>query len=162
MRKRICESSNSVVLQAFHGAKQHHSALKPSLRGTFGSGIYLADDFAAQQYAGEEGVVLATQVTLHAPYYYRATFEHDVDLDSPAVDLVRQLFSWSTAESLLQSAMATDAGFGREIQVALEERDFDGLIVEYQDGSKEIVAYNSGQVLVMTPQPDDTLAPEAC
>lgn len=159
MRKRHYTSPGSVVLKAFHGTKQHLSVLKPSIRGTFGPGIYLADDFAAQQYAGEEGIVLTAQVTLRSPYYYRASFDHDVDLDSPAVDLVRGLFPREAAESLLQSAMATDAAFGREIQVELEAKGFDGLIVEYQDGSQEIIAYNSDQVLIMEPQLA-TLAPE--
>lgn len=152
MKKLRYTSSGSVVLEAFHGTKQHLSVLKPSVRGTFGPGIYLADVFAAQQYAGEEGVVLTAQVTLRSPYYYRASFDHDVDIDSPAVDLVRGLFPQEAAESLLQSAMDTDAAFGREIQVELEAKGFDGLIVEYQDGSREIIAYNSDQVLIMEPQ----------
>jgi hypothetical protein len=119
MRKLNCTSPGSVVLEAFHGTKQHLSVLNPSVRGTFGPGIYLADDFAAQQYAGEEGVVLTAQVTLRSPYYYRASFDHDVDLDSPAVDLVRGLFPPEAAESLLQTAMTTDAAFGSEIQAEL-------------------------------------------
>lgn len=159
MRNPNCKSDRSVILKAFHGTKHCLSVLKPSIRGTFGPGIYLADNFAAQQYAGEEGFVLTAEVTLNAPLYYRASFEHDVDLDSPAVDLVRGLFSLDTAEKLLQSSMASDGGFGTEIQLAVEERGYDGLIVEYQDGSKEIIAYNSDQVIIIDPLPGN-LAPE--
>lgn len=93
MRKRHYTVPGSVVFKAFHGTRQHLNVLKPSIRGTFDPGIYLANYFAAQQYAGADGIVLTAQVTLCSTYYYLASFDHDVDLDSPAVDLVRGLFS---------------------------------------------------------------------
>lgn len=152
MRKHQSREPGPTVLTAFHGTRQHFDVFQASLRGTFGSGIYLADDFAASQYAGEEGIVLMVEVTLHAPYYYQANFDHDLDLDSPAVDLVRTLFPREAAERLLQSAIDTDAGFGTELQLLLEARGFDGLIADYPDGSHEIIAYKSDQVLIIEPQ----------
>ena len=73
---------------AFHGTKDVFDSFRPSLRGHFGSGIYMADRKAAAEYAGPDGIVMSLAVTLCRPYRYSATFDNDLDFDPAAVGLV--------------------------------------------------------------------------
>jgi hypothetical protein len=91
---------------------------------------------------------MSLAVTLARPYHYAATFDHDLDFDSAAVDLVRQVLP-DQADALIRASMHSDGLLDDSIQTALQLLGFDGLIVTYEDGSQEIVAYSPHQIEVL-------------
>ncbi|EMA2592590.1 hypothetical protein U2H31_003713 [Pseudomonas aeruginosa] len=135
-------------IAAFHGTKHRFETFEASPRGHFGSGIYMADRKAAEEYAGPDGIVMSLSVTLARPYHYAATFDHDLDFDSAAVDLVRQVLP-DQADALISASMHSDGLLDDSIQIALQVLGFDGLIVTYEDGSQEIIAYSPHQIEVL-------------
>ncbi|WP_455233069.1 ADP-ribosyltransferase-containing protein [Geopseudomonas aromaticivorans] len=141
----------AMVVEAFHGTCLNFDSFEPSERGSFGSGIYLADEAAARCYAdnGDGAMVLRVQVTFRNPYHCQATYDHGVDLESPAVDLIRSLFPEGDANRLIAQAMNGDGTFGAEFQSVLQGMGHDGLIATYEDGSQEIVAFDPGQVVIL-------------
>ena len=143
---------HTIEIAAFHGTKHRFETFKASPRGHFGSGIYMADRKAAEEYAGPDGIVMSLAVTLARPYHYAATFDHDLDFDSAAVDLVRQVLP-DQADALIRASMHSDGLLDDSIQTALQLLGFDGLIVTYEDGSQEIVAYSPHQKLRCSTRP---------
>ncbi len=135
------------IYQLYHGAHADHSMLEASSQGSFGSGIYLADLEAAKQY-GE--VIHRVTLTLTNPYFYKASFDHGVDIDSAAVSLVRDFLPEDQAEEAIRLAMYNLDGpyFDAALTSAIRDRGYDGLIVEYDEGSREYVAFNPSQVVV--------------
>ncbi|MCG7375324.1 hypothetical protein MHL40_21990 [Pseudomonas luteola] len=140
------------VLRCFHGTAANFTVFHPSERGSFGSGIYAAvDEAAAKEYAAG-AFLLTLDMRLQNPYRYSASFEHSVDLDSAAIDLVQTLFSEEQAGALIQAAIATDGYFGEEIQRALKARGYDGIIATYEDGSQEALCFSPEQVTILDRQ----------
>jgi hypothetical protein len=163
---------SSTPLIAYHGADRFHETLRPSRRGSFGSGLYMADENAAANYAtsSDTGTVIRLEVRLATPYHYRASFDHDLDFDSAAVGLVRALMPADVAQALLQESMQGDGMFGVEIENALRELGHDGVIVTYDDGSQEIIAFEPHSQVrhalaaanEPAPLPEPFLASEPC
>lgn len=137
-------------IPGFHGTYTMFDQFHVSPRGTFGAGIYFADEPCARNYA--QGVLMACDVYLVHPYRYDARFDHEVDLDSPAVGLIIALFTEDSAQQLLAESMATDARFGHDVRERLMQLGYDGLIATYEDGSQEIVAFHPNQVVIQSIQ----------
>lgn len=150
------QAARRCVIDAFHGTPSLFDRFEVSPHGTFGAGIYLGDESTARDYAGGEGHVLRVQVTLNNPYRCSARFDPDAPVDSPALGLLKALFSEEEEAALIQRALAPDApyGFGREIMDRLLEMGYDGLIATYeQEGftgvCQEVVAFHPEQVVVL-------------
>lgn len=139
-------------ITAYHGTCADFEAFRPSTRGSFGAGVYTADEKAAELYAGD-GLVLEVELMIARPYHYAASYDNDLDFDSAAVELVRELFPEPEASSLLMVSLHGDGLFGNEIPRALEARGYDGLIVTYEDGSQEIIAFRGEQVRILGRRP---------
>lgn len=115
-----------------------------SERGTFGAGVYLGDLACAVEYAcADEGCVLEYAVALSSLYHYEAEFDHEYDLDSPAVGLIKAIFPPEEAERLIRQSMDDDALFGDEVRSQLQAQGHDGVMVNYGDGAFELVVFDS-------------------
>lgn len=130
----------------YRGTTSSTTQLRPSRRGSFGSGLYFADKACATQYAGPGGSVWEVKLSWQNPFRCTATIENDYDLDNPAVPLVLAIFSKSEAEALIRQASETDGQFGPEIQERLRGLGHDGIFASYEDGSFEVVVFQAEQV----------------
>lgn len=135
------------LIVGFHGTDQLFERFKPSARGSFGAGIYAADRAAAVEYAGPGGYILEVGIHSSNPYRYAASFDHDLDFDSAAVGLIRTILP-ANADCLLESSMCSDGLFGSEVKEALEGMGYDSLLVTYEDGSCEVVAFHPERVVI--------------
>lgn len=81
---------HTIEIAAFHGTKHRFETFEASPRGHFGSGIYMADRKAAEEYAGPDGIVMSLAVTLARPYHYAATLAGRHHPDRPAAARIRR------------------------------------------------------------------------
>ncbi|HBO6305177.1 TPA: hypothetical protein L4741_004748 [Pseudomonas aeruginosa] len=130
----------------YRGTTSSTTQLRPSIRGSFGSGLYFADKACATQYAGPGGSVWEVQLSWQNPFRCTAAIENDYDLDNPAVPLVLTIFPKAEAEALIRKAAETDGHFGPEIQERLRDLGHDGIFATYEDGSFEVVVFRADQV----------------
>ena len=127
--------------------------LTPSSEGTFGSGVYLADFAAATLYA-DDGFVGQFAVRMDKPYHYSVPHDDSDFGDMPGIPLVKELFPLE-GERMVADAVSRDSYyFGSEIEEAIVQLGFDGLVVTYYDGSQEIVALRNTRLCF-----DDLWAP---
>ena len=138
------------ALRAYHGTAVMFDRFKPSDRGTFGAGIYLADIKCAEQYGGGgDSKIMECDVLLANPYQYVANFDHGIDFDSPAVDLIRSVLTPEEALRTIKISQESDGMFGHEVQQQLLRMGYDGIIATYDDGSQEVVAFDPDQVIIL-------------
>lgn len=139
----------------FHGASKAFKVFKPSKQGTFGPGIYFADnEQSAQAYLhGNEGEsVMQVYVSLRNPWVVNAEIDSPAsfseDWDNPILESVlalpkgRKLIDAAKADETL----ATYGHFGSALQRHLKDLGYDGIIGTYSDGSQEVVAFHPSQV----------------
>jgi hypothetical protein len=159
-------------LVVHHGSNTSFDAFHSSERGTFGPGIYFAlEEKSAKDYVHtENGLVYSVYVKTENPLIYYANSDHDIDLDSPAVSLIQELFDPVMAQQLLHNALWSDGLFGPEVQRELIKRGYDGVIAIHEDSSCEVVVFspeqvksvnNSGNFTVGDPSISDRLLPRA-
>lgn len=136
-------------IRTYHGSPCLFDRFELSERGSFCSGIYCADVEAAKNYADSGGFVYEVEINLINPYHYSASFDHELDFDSAAVDLIRTVLpGW--AATVLHDSMYGDGMFGHSVTQALMDLGHDGLIVTYEDGSQEIIAFHPDQVTILS------------
>lgn len=142
----VSRDGSPIIL--YHGAKAIFDVFRPSERGTFGAGIYLAAEKAsAGGYADpENGKLHSLYAKVENPFRYFASYDHDYDLDSPAITLIQELFEPARAERLLYDALWSDGLFGNEVQVEIAKRGYDGIIVVHEDKSCEVVVFDPKQI----------------
>lgn len=140
--KLIDEKGHPLVL--YHGTDASISTFSPSEQGLFGRGIYLTTD---AQDAEQYGPAIPLYAKLERPFYTKADYGagEEIDFDSPAVPFIREVFG-SEADDLLRKAMAGDGDFGQEVQEQLESWGHDGIVVEWPDGLRHVIAFHPEQV----------------
>lgn len=140
-----------VSVEVFHGTRAVFDEFMPSESGLFGPGIYLTSSQAdAEQYAGDDVPVLRVQLKLMRPFYTRADYDagETHDIDSPAVPLVQELFG-DGAGSVLQALRDdVNGGLGAIVQDRLMELGHDGIVIDWLDGMRHYVAFDSSQVQI--------------
>ena len=132
-------------MRAFHGSSLNiikhtdNFTLTPSTNGSFGTGIYLADQNAAHEYAGEceGGLVFEFEVDTSDFARIEVGFEvaEKYDLDTAALPLIMAMFSIDEAQAAKWFKAHTTDGFllGGEIQQCAIELGYKGLILDYGD-----------------------------
>ena len=140
-----------MAIQSFHGTQEEFEGpFQLSERGSFGAGIYSGDMRCAVEWADCcGGIVMELSVELANPYYYTVDYDDAVDLDSPAVPLIRDIFNTSEQAILIQESMDSDALFGDDVKDRLLALGHDGLIADFGDGAYEFVAFNPEAVTVV-------------
>ena len=113
----------------------------PSVEGTWGSGLYLADYDAALIYA-DDGVVAECKVAMTNAYRHTCRLSHfEMYGERPAIALMKDIFI-SPDELIAKVVESQSFYFDSIIEGRLSELGHDGLIVTYeQDGSQEIITY---------------------
>jgi hypothetical protein len=142
-------------MQAFHGTAQpiSHDDLKaanltPSDAGSFGSGIYLADEKGAQAYAeaDTEGCVYRFEVDTTNFLTVSVQFEiaEQFDLDTAALPLLIKLYGVTSDDAAdIYNEYTTD-GFllGKAIEEKVKSLGYAGLVLDYGN-CFEVVVYNT-------------------
>jgi len=133
-------------LVVYHGTQAKFDTFQSSSRGSLGSGIYFANENTARDYG--DGKVKAVYLKMTNPFRYAADFEAEPDLDfeSEAVPLIRQLFPEKTGHYLILRSMQTDGMFGPEVEREIRKLGHDGIIATYEDGSVTWVVYEPNQI----------------
>lgn len=118
--------------------------LARSERGTFGTGLYLADLECAAVYAGW-GYVAAVEVDLKEVYRFKVPEDDTYFGEMVCIPLAHELYSLD-GERIVNDAIAEkDFCFGGEIEEALVQLGCDALLVDYPRGSQELVVLRGGE-----------------
>lgn len=128
------------------------SEMRPSKRGSFGSGFYFAasPEHALVYAEGvEEPNLVQAYACLRRPYQYRIR-EGEL-IDSWGEGLVRDVFSEGEALQLINRALETGGSFGDEIGDELLALGHDGIVATYADGSQEIVVFDKSALRTVHP-----------
>lgn len=126
---------------AYHGSKadlhehlSNNGVLEPSVTGSFGAGIYLADKEAAQNYALDGHVCefeidTAHLLTCEADFDVAEAF----DLDTAALPLICQLYgvSLAIAAAIFHQLSKGDLLLGAVIQEKATSMGYRGLLMDY-------------------------------
>jgi len=136
------------IITCFHGGKETIvGPLRVSNRGTFGSGYYGGDLACAVEFCGgDDADLICLEMDIKKPFRYRANFDHELDFDSPAVDMINAIFGPEEQSDVLATAMQSDGYFGNEVQERLLELGYDGIFVDYGEGAFESVAFFPDQI----------------
>lgn len=143
---------NGLPLEVFHGTRASFSRFEPSESGLFGPGIYLTDNLEdAEQYLGDENDVLRVYVRMERPFFTLADYGpgEAIDLDTPAVPFVRELFGARADEVLAQ--MGDGGALGAVVRDELERMGHDGVVVVWpavagHPQMRHFVALSSSQI----------------
>src|SRR5690606_20809514 len=134
-------------LVVYHGTDSDVQVFNPSERGLFGAGIYMTTDITdAEQYTSERAPV-ELYASIQRPFCTKADYSvgEKIDFESPAVPMIREVFG-DDAEAVLRSAMEGDGNLGSEVQDVLEAMGHDGIVVDWPDGLRHIIAFRPEQV----------------
>jgi hypothetical protein len=123
----------------------------PSERGTLGKGLYFTDDHKLTSLMSEgldNGRVIPAYMKLENPYTFEqdSEMEGEFDFDSPAVSLLVDVFGSRTARYMIENESDEFAYFGDEIAEELKKRGHDGIIMKFEDGDGEYVAFDPTQI----------------
>jgi len=153
-REKLSLAYTGGSMYAYHGTPNsipHHilslGAVTHSERGSFGSGFYLADYFAAIEYAND-GDVHAFWVERGKLFQAEASYEvgEQFDLETAALPLISALFSVPLYEAaeLFRRWSCCDGLLGDEIKQQVKRLGFDGVWLDYGlDDCFEAVVYDS-------------------
>lgn len=142
------------TIEAYHGTAHTLCGTPlPSLRGTFGTGVYWGDLRCAKEYAHH--ALYQAQIPTASLLHCVADFDtgEQFDLDTPALPLLMQLFSETAAQAAQRflSLCDDDGHLGEEIRHAVQALGFDGVLAQYEPDVFEIVWF--GQPLPMASMP---------
>lgn len=138
---------NGEPLVAYHGTDAEFNVFKPSKTGTYGPGIYFANEenYASECYGSR---VVKAYISLQNPWEVSADPDSDAafseDHDHPSITEILEL---PNGRNLLDAAKhAGSEHFGAELTSELISLGYDGVIATYKDGSKEYVAFHPEQI----------------
>ncbi|UUA75143.1 ADP-ribosyltransferase-containing protein [Cellvibrio sp. QJXJ] len=132
----------------YHGTNEVFDEFIASEDGLYGAGIYFADtrDFACQY----GSIIISAQLNLLNPWVINAVHDSAVAkrelFDHPAIEAILAL---PNGRALVDEAI--DIGwelFDTALQDEIKSLGHDGIIANYVDGSKQIIAFHSHQVSI--------------
>lgn len=145
--------AGGVPLVVYHGTfADDFSAFRASPEGVFGAGVYFTNlPQSAEGFAGpgdaDGARLIPVYLSLKNPMLVKADFEagEAIDFDSPAVPMVQKAMG-NAADLAIRTAMAGEGMFGIDLMAAVEARGHDGVIVTYEDGGKDYIAFRPEQI----------------
>jgi hypothetical protein len=143
--------ANAEPLLLYHGTDRDLSSFKVSPRGSFGAGIYLANN-PKQAHVFCEGLdnalILPVHVALQRPFHTSADYDagDEVDFDSPCVPLLREVYGRHAGAVIHRLRHSETGQPGQALRQRLMEMGHDGIVARYEDGSAEVVAFFPEQV----------------
>ncbi len=129
------------IITAYHGTTSTSLLIlgKKSSSGTFGAGYYYGDLACAINYA-DGGLIKKALIELSNPIEYDA--QYDESTDGYALHLVKKLFGSNSAH-FIQMMRQTDYFYlGDEFSQAVKGLGHDGIVVKYDCGAFEIIAFD--------------------
>lgn len=146
--KVVDEKGEPLVVYHSTTSPDNFSTFTPSNRGTLGKGIYFTSDLELANMMSEieTGRIMPVFVSLKNPYEFTLNEEMEIeyDFDSAAVPMLVDLLGDRKAKEII--ANNDDFYLGSEIQDELLSRGHDGIILTFDNGDKEYLAFNPEQV----------------
>lgn len=135
----------------YHGADRDFPSFNPSNCGNFGFGVYFSDSPAvAGKWAssGEGDRLMPVYLSLQNPFSTPTEYDagEDVDIDSPAVPLLRSVFGKDAPREIERLRNSEDCHIGSDVRDRLVAMGDDGIIAAYKDGSLEYIAFRADQI----------------